>query len=153
MTAPTIDRDAIIEKAAQIHNDTFEGGMLWTQWAEFVATHDRAEVDPEARIIWDIVDDGRKCMGAALPSIADDLLAPIEAIHQRVPLHNPEDECECGNRDTHEIGYDEWGDPICLSEEPINWVCAECYRDDGETGEWPCLTAKAVAAIREAVRA
>ena len=55
-----------------------------------------------------------QAIAAALPSIADALLAPIEALH-------------------------------CLKV--ITAACAHCKR------VWPCPTAQAVAAIREAVRA
>ena len=93
MSAPIIDRDAIIEKAA--------------------------------KGVWGVVR-SRVAILSALPSIADDLLAPIEALHQPTPtleylpngVRIPWRACSCGFR-THSA----------------------------------CPTAQAVAAIREAVRA
>ena len=93
MSAPIIDRDAIIEKAA--------------------------------KGVWGVVR-SRVAILSALPSIADDLLAPIEALHQPNPtleylpngVRIPWRACSCGFR-THSA----------------------------------CPTAQAVAAIREAVRA
>lgn len=85
----------------------------------------------------------------ALPLIAADVLAPLKTLHQRVGLHNPADECCCPDRDVHEIGYDEDGEPACLTEDPICWICAECYHDDPglDPAEWPCPTAQAIADI------
>ena len=93
MSAPIIDRDAIIEKAA--------------------------------KGVWGVVR-SRVAILSALPSIADDLLAPIEALHQPTPtleylpngVRIPWKACTCGFR-THSA----------------------------------CPTAQAVAAIREAVQA
>lgn len=83
-----IDRDALIEKAA--HIIAISSGPLGTHY----------------------LDHAQNAACAALPSIADDLLAPIEALH----------------RETFQF-------------------CRECDYN------WPCPTAQAVAAIREAVRA
>jgi len=93
VSAPIIDRDAIIEKAA--------------------------------KGVWGVVR-SRVAILSALPSIADDLLAPIEALHQPTPtleylpngVRIPWKACTCGFR-THSA----------------------------------CPTAQAVAAIREAVQA
>ena len=99
MPDPIIDRDAIIEKAKiHIYNKVED--------ADWGNAYDAA--------------------AAALPSIADDLLAPIEALHQPTPtleylpngVRIPWRACSCGFR-THSA----------------------------------CPTAQAVAAIREAVRA
>ena len=57
MIAPIIDRDAIIEKAARII--AINSGPLGTHY----------------------LDHAQNAARAALPSIADDLLAPIEALH------------------------------------------------------------------------
>lgn len=97
MTDPIIDRDAIIEKAAKAAWGTVEDDPLpWEKASKL------------ARIA------ARVAAKDALQSIADDLLAPIEALH-------------------------------CLKV--ITAACAHCKR------VWPCPTAQAVAAIREAVRA
>ena len=93
MTAPIIDRDAIIEKAA--------------------------------KGVWGVVR-SRVAILSALPSIADDLLAPIEALHQPNPT----------------LEY-------LPNGVRIPWRACSC----GFRAHSACPTAQAVAAIREAVRA
>ena len=93
MSAPIIDRDAIIEKAA--------------------------------KGVWGVVR-SRVAILSALPSIADDLLAPIEALHQPTPT----------------LEY-------LPNGVRIPWRACSC----GFRAHSACPTAQAVAAIREAVRA
>ena len=93
MSAPIIDRDAIIEKAA--------------------------------KGVWGVVR-SRVAILSALPSIADDLLAPIEALHQPNPT----------------LEY-------LPNGVRIPWRACSC----GFRAHSACPTAQAVAAIREAVRA
>lgn len=66
MTGPIIDRDAIIEKAARVAWDTGSPLSLkrWDELSEDVRAH---SVE-------------REYAADMLPSIADDLLAPIEAL-------------------------------------------------------------------------
>ena len=98
MPDPIIDRDAIIEKAKiHIYNKVED--------ADWGNAHDAA--------------------AAALPSIADDLLAPIEAMHPEV----------LGTFTPHN------------SAAYVVHLCQTCKV------AYPCPTAQAVAAIREAVRA
>ena len=93
MSAPIIDRDAIIEKAA--------------------------------KGVWGVVR-SRVAILSALPSIADDLLAPIEALHQPNPT----------------LEY-------LPNGVRIPWRACSC----GFRAHSACPTAQAVAAIRKAVRA
>ena len=93
MSAPIIDRDAIIEKAA--------------------------------KGVWGVVR-SRVAILSALPSIADDLLAPIEALHQPTPT----------------LEY-------LPNGVRIPWRACSC----GFRAHSACPTAQAVAAIRKAVRA
>lgn len=101
MTAPIIDRDAIIEKAAK---EAWDGGNppILLAWDELPKRHRTHSLEREYATLM-------------LPSIADDLLAPIEALHY---------ECAC-----------------------LVKVCHTCQV------RYPCPTAQAAAAIREAVRA
>lgn len=125
MPDPIIDRDAIIEKAARII--AINSGPLGTHY----------------------LDHAQNAARAALPSIADDLLAPIEALHypayndaNRTPLC---DQCY-GKAGVHECG--------CWADADVQPVCGTCWQGYKFVPvKWPCPTAQAVAAIREAVRA
>ena len=132
MTDPIIDRDAIIEKAAKAAWGTVEDDPLpWEKASKL------------ARIA------ARVAAKDALQSIADDLLAPIEAIHyaayndtDRTPLC---DQCH-GKAGVHECG--------CWADTDVQPVCGTCWQGYKFVPvDWPCPTAQAVAAIREAVRA
>ncbi len=122
MPEPIIDRDAIIEKAKiHIYNEVED--------ADWGNAYDAA--------------------AAALPSIADDLLAPIEALHQEATITEfASPSCEHGGC---EHGVDELTGDLECPTYPRK-VCARCSSDYDWT-PWPCPTAQAVAAIREAVRA
>ncbi len=126
MPDPIIDRDAIIEKAASSMDDQYNPDrfpILAAMFSDYAA--------------------------AALPSIADDLLAPIEALHY--PAYNDThrtqlcDQCH-GKAGVHECG--------CWADADVQPVCGTCWQGYKFVPvEWPCPTAQAVAAIREAVRA
>ena len=110
MTDPIIDRDAIIEKAAKAAWGTVEDDPL--PW------------EKASKLAWIAA---RVAAKDALQSIADDLLAPIEALHETrvvfddAAMTTGHRECSCG-----------------IAVQP---------------GDLDCPTAQAVAAIREAVRA
>ena len=108
MTAPIIDRGAIIEKAMQAVWGVEDGDP--TPWQAAMAASEGT----------------RATIRAALPSIADDLLAPIEALHQPNPT----------------LEY-------LPNGVRIPWRACSC----GFRAHSACPTAQAVAAIRKAVRA
>ena len=135
MTGPIIDRDAIIEKAARVAWDTGSPLSLkrWDELSEDVRAH---SVE-------------REYAADMLPSIADDLLAPIEALHPEATIIEfASPSCEHGGC---EHGVDELTGDLECPTYPRK-VCARCSSDYDWT-PWPCPTAQAVAAIREAVRA
>jgi len=118
VTAPIIDRDAIIEKAAR---------ALVEHDADRMTCYDHmGACCPAGGCAHGFTSRTGHQAAVVLPSIADDLLAPIEALHQPSPtleylpngVRIPWKACTCGFR-THSA----------------------------------CPTAQAVAAIREAVRA
>lgn len=122
MPDPIIDRDAIIDKAKiHIYNEVED--------ADWGNAYDAAV--------------------AALPSIADDLLAPIEALHY--PAYNDADRTPLCDQCHGKAGVHECG---CWADADVQPVCGACWQGYKYVPvEWPCPTAQAVAAIREAVRA
>lgn len=123
------------------------------EWIEAITAKAQAACHPRGRGRLTQLND----ITAALPVIATEVLAPIEALHRPVHLvfswHAPlrkEDPCPTchGKAGTWECG--------CWSEYDRHIYCAECSATDTShtvTVDWPCPTAQAVAAIREAVRA
>ena len=71
------------------------------------------------------------------------LLAEVKAVrelHRKVPLYDtPADECTEHDPDIYSIELDYAGEWYC-SQHVAEWVCAECFTDDGEYVEYPCDT-------------
>lgn len=141
MPDPIIDRDAIIEKAARVLVEHDADRMTCYDHMGACCPADGCAHGFTSRT-------GHQA-AAVLPSISDDLLAPIEALHyaayndtNRTPLC---DQCH-GKAGVHECG--------CWADADVQPVCGTCWQGYKFVPvEWPCPTAQAVAAIREAVRA
>ena len=75
------------------------------------------------------------------------LLAEVKAVrelHRKVPLYEtPADECTEHDPDIYGIELDYAGEWYC-SQHVAEWVCAECFTDDGEYVEYPCDTMRAL---------
>ena len=75
------------------------------------------------------------------------LLAEVKAVrelHRKVPFYDtPADECTEHDPDIYGIELDYAGEWYC-SQHVAEWVCAECFTDDGEYVEYPCDTMRAL---------
>ena len=70
----------------------------------------------------------------------------VRELHRKVPLYDtPADECTEHDPDIYGIKLDYAGEWYC-SQHVAEWVCAECFTDDGEYVEYPCDTMRALGA-------
>ena len=75
---------------------------------------------------------------------ADGEIEAVRELHRKVPLYDtPADECTEHDPDIYGIELDYAGEWYC-SQHVAEWVCAECFTDDGEYVEYPCDTARAL---------
>lgn len=73
---------------------------------------------------------------------AEAKLTAVRALHQRVGIYEDADQCNCLEKTTHNVGYTEDGDEICL-DSPCpdeGYRCAECVDEWGEPVPYPCPT-------------
>ena len=75
------------------------------------------------------------------------LLGAVKAaksLHRKMPFYDtPADECTEHDPDIYGIELDYAGEWYC-SQHVAEWVCAECFTDDGEYVEYPCDTMRAL---------
>ena len=77
---------------------------------------------------------------------ADGEIEAVRELHRKVPLYDtPADECTEHDPDIYGIELDYAGEWYC-SQHVAEWVCAECFTDDGEYVEYPCSTMRALGA-------
>ena len=98
-----------------------------------VATHGvRAE---DAEFIAHAPEDIRALLGA---------VKAVREMHRKMPLYDtPADECTEHDPDIYGIELDYAGEWYC-SQHVAEWVCAECFTDDGQYVEYPCDTMRAL---------
>lgn len=89
----------------------------------------------------------------AATQAAREALAPIRALHRRVPVLVHTDDCT-------EHDPDQWhaevacGEAVCWKCDPVFWTCTHCADlvDEGlggERPEWPCDTARLIYSTTE----
>ena len=73
-----------------------------------------------------------------------DEVKAVRELHRKVPLYDtPADECTEHDPDIYGIELDYAGEWYC-SQHVAEWVCAECFTDDGQYVEYPCDTMRAL---------
>ena len=104
-------------------------------------------VEAAARAFAQVEDDDLAYASERDTSIAAarEALAPIRALHRKVPLYLTCDYDGHLDRDVCESGFEsadgEWLCPECTGDD-VEYACAECRDEDGDNQDWPCATAK-----------
>lgn len=128
-----------LREAEEVAFQQYSYGHLAAQveWLKTMDTRNPAREADFDRWLSDVKSDAKSETEAAIQRVRE--------LHRRAPVYLLDDECECSDRDTHQVIESEHGESLCVDSPTGEEFCQTCTHDgDDEPTEWPCPTVRAL---------